>query len=163
MPGIMEDAHFWLLISFILFAVIVFRATKSKIIGMLDERISSITHSIKSAENLRIEAQELLAQYQRKHRDAVRDAERIIANAEKLAADIRRQAEKELDDTIALRERQLAERLERLKQNAIDEIREYAANLAIAATAQIISKNLDKAANEKLVDVAIKDVGRGLH
>ena len=159
----LQDPHFWLILSFVLFLVIVWKAGKDKFIAMLDARIITIREELKTAENLRIEAQEMLAQYQRKHRDAVKDSERIIANAEKQAAEIKRQAEKELDETIVLREKQLAERLNRLKQNAKDEIREYAANLAIAATAEIIADKLDKKANDKLVAQAIQDVGKSFH
>lgn len=155
-----SDAHFWLIISFAIFAAIVWKAGKDKILAMLDARISAISEELRVAENLRIEAQEMLAQYQRKHRDVVKDAERIIATAEKQAEDIRRQSEKELDETIALRERQLGERLERLKQNARDEIRDYAANLAMAATAGIVGDHLDKKANDNLVAQAIKDIGK---
>lgn len=163
MSEIFADEYTWLTISFLIFAFVVYKAGKGKILAMLDARIEAIRDELKTAENLRIEAQEMLAQYQRKHRDAVKDSERIIATAQKQADEIRRQAEKELDETIALRERQLAQRLDRLKQNAVDEIREYAANLAIAATAEIISEKLDKKANEKLVDQAIKDVGKSFH
>jgi F-type H+-transporting ATPase subunit b len=158
-----NDAHFWLILSFAAFAFVVWKMGKDKFLSMLDSRIAAIKEEIKTAESLRIEAQEMLAQYQRKHRDAVKDSQQIIANAEKQAQDIRKQAEMELDETIALRERQLNERLARLKQSAKDDIREYAANLAMAATAQIIADKLDKTANDKLVSNAIKDVGKGFN
>ena len=155
-----NDPYFWLIVSFAIFAFIVWKAGKDKLLAMLDKRIAAIKEELKTAESLRIEAQEMLAQYQRKHRDAVKDSQQIISNAERQSQDIRKQAEMELDETIALRERQLNERLARLKQNAKDEIREYAANLAMAATAEIIADKLDKNANDQLVSNAIKDVGK---
>jgi F-type H+-transporting ATPase subunit b len=105
----------------------------------------------------------MLAQYQRKHKDAVNDAEKILATAKQQAEEIRKKAEKDLDETIARREKQLQERLERMKQNAKDEILEHASNLAIAATGEIIADKLDKKANEKLVDAAIKGVSKNIH
>ena len=130
---------------------------------MLDERIEGIREEIKTAENLRVEAQEMLAQYQRKHKDAVKDSTQIIKTAEKQAEQIRKQAEADLDEAVARREKQLKERLERLQQNAKDDIREYAASLAIAATSEIIAGKLDKKTNEKLVDQAIAGIDKNIH
>src|SRR5690349_3157058 len=121
MLEILGDAHIWLVLSFAIFVAIVWKLGKDKFLAMLDGRIQSIRDEIKIAGNLRIEAQELLAQYQRKHRDAVKDAEKIIKTAEQQAEEVRRKAEAELSETIANREKQLEERLERMKQNAKDE------------------------------------------
>lgn len=157
------DTNVWYAISFALFAFVVWKYGKPALLGFLDNRIEAIREEIETAESLRVEAQEMLAQYQRKHKDAVKDAEAIISNAKQQAKDIQKQAEKDLDETIARREKQLEERLERMKQNAKDEILDYASNLAIAATKEIITEKLDKKANEKLVDQAIKDVNKNIH
>lgn len=159
----LHDSSVWLLFSFLIFAGIIWKFGKTALISMLDARIKTIREELATAENLRIEAQEMLAQYQRKHRDAVREAEKIIATAEKQVEDIRKKAEDDLDETIAQRERQLKERIERLQQNAKDEIRRYAANLALEATAQIIEKHVDSRTNAELVDQSIRNLGKNLH
>ncbi|MCB9983958.1 MAG: hypothetical protein H6861_09885 [Rhodospirillales bacterium] len=158
-----HGAYIWYTISFIVFATIVYKFGKPAVLNYLDARIEAIREEISTAENLRVEAQEMLAQYQRKHKDAVKDAEKIVTNARKQAAEIQKKAEADLDETIARREKQLGERLERMKQNAQAEILEYASNLAIAATGEIIAEKLDKKANEKLVADTIKNVGANLH
>ncbi len=160
---LLGDATVWLLLSFIIFSVIVWRAGKQAFLNLLDNRIENIRSEIETAENLRVEAQELLAQYQRKHRDAVKDAEDIIANAQTHADEIRKKAEEELEEIMARREKQLKERLDRMEKSAATEIQKYAADLAIKATTEIIAGQLDKKANEKLVDQAIKDVGSNIH
>lgn len=157
------DTNIWYIVSFLAFAGVLLKYGMPALIGALDARIEAVREELKTAENLRVEAQEMLAQYQRKHKDAVKDAEEIIAVAKKQAKDIQKKAEKDLDKTIARREKQLEERLERLKQNAKDEILEHASNLAIAATTEIIADKLDKKANEKLVNEAIKGVSRNIH
>lgn len=159
----LQDANFWLAISFVIFAAILWSKGKGALINLLDKRIDGIRKEIETAEQLRIEAQELLAQYQRKHRDAVKEAQLIIDNAQKHAAEISRKAEKELDEVMERREGQLRMRLERIKQNAIHEIQQYAADLAITATKEIITSKLDKNVNERLVSESIKDVGEQIH
>ena len=159
----LNDPYIWLVFSFAIFCGILWKKGKGAFLALLDKRIELIREEIKTAENLRTEAQELLAQYQRKHRDALKDAEKIISNAEKQAAAIQQKAESELNESIERRERQLKERLERMEQSAINQIQAYAADLAIKATAEIIAHKLDKKANEKLVDQAIKDIDKNLH
>lgn len=157
------DTYFWYLVSFTGFAAILWKYGKPALISYIDNRIEEIREEIATAENLRVEAQGMLAQYQRKHKDAVKDADQILETAKKQAAEIQKQAEIDLDETIARREKQLAERLERMEENAKEEIRQYAATLAITATSEIIASKLDKKANEKLVDAAIKGVSDNIH
>lgn len=160
---ILSDSTIWLLISFIIFAVILWRKGRGAVLAILDKRIETIRQDIQTAENLRVESQELLAQYQRKHRDAVKDAEAIIATAEKNAEEIRKNAERDLKEMMTRREKQLKERLGRMEQSAIAEIQKYAADLAIEATTEIIASSLDKKSNEKLVNQAIEDVSGNIH
>lgn len=159
----LEDSAIWLVFSFLIFTFILVKMGKAAFINMLDGRIEEIKKEIDTAESLRIEAQELLAQYQRKHRDSVKEAEGIIANAESHAIEIRKNAEKELKETIKRREQQLKERLETLEAQAISEIQKHAADLAIHATAQIITEKMDKKTGTKLVDQGIKQVAENIH
>ena len=158
MTELLNDTNIWVLISFTLFAVLIYRLGKDKVIGMLDGKIERIRDEIKTAESLRIEAQELLAQYQRKQRDAAQEAEQIVTAARAAADIIRKDAETELNALIARKETQLAERLKRMEDSARAEMQAYAAELAVKATAEIIASRLDAAANDRLIDASIKSV-----
>ena len=153
---LLNDATVWVLISFIVFSIGAFKFGRQGLMAKLDGRIEEIRREIASAENLRIEAQELLAQYQRKQRDAAREAEAIIATAKKSAQEIGKQAEADLAEAMQRREQQLAERLARMEQAAIAEIREHAAELAVKATREIIAGQMDQDTNGKLIDQSIK-------
>ncbi len=159
----LHDTHAWLLISFLIFMGILWRFGKSAVLAMLDKHIEDIRKELETAETLRIESQELLAQYQRKHRDAMKDAEKIIESAQKNAKDSHKQAETDLEETIARREAQLKGRIERMEQSAIQEIQSYAADLAMNAATEIIVGKLDKKTGEKLIDQSIKDVKKQVH
>lgn len=163
MHDFIQDPTAWLAVSFIIFIVILVKKGKGAFVKLLDSRIEGIREEIETAENLRVEAQELLAQYQRKHRDAVKEAEQIITDAQKRAEEITKSADAELKEIAKRREKQLEDRLSRLEQSAITEIQTYAADLAIKATTEIISDHLDKKSNDKLVDQAIKDLPQNIH
>lgn len=163
MPAFMNDPYTWLILSFCIFAFIVYKGAKSALGTMLDKRIADIKSEIETAESLRVEAQELLAQYQRKHRDAVKDADTIIANAKKQADEVRKNAEDELEQTMARKEKQLRDRLSRAEAAAIEEIQSYAADLAVKATSEIITSKMDKKISENLIDTSISNINKNIH
>ncbi len=163
MDALLHDPAIWLLCSFVIFAVMLYRKGKGAVLALLDKRIEGIRDELETAENLRVEAQELLAQYQRKHRDAVKDADNIIANAQKGADDILKKAESDLAESLSRKEQQLRDRLTRAEQAAIQEIQAYAADLAIKATTEIITSKLDKKTSERLLDASISNVSKNIH
>ncbi len=159
----LSDEHAWLVISFIAFLGILWKFGKDAMLNALDGRIGDIQKEIQTAESLRIEAQEMLAQYQRKHRDAMQDAEKIIADAKVSAEANRKQAEENLKSNLERREAQLKERIKRMEQSAINEIQTYAADLAMKAATEIITDKLDQKTSEKLIDQSIKDLSTQMH
>lgn len=163
MQELLLDTHIWFIFSFVIFAGIILKFGLPALNGMLDGRITQIKKDLETAENLRIEAQEMLAQYQRKHRDAVQESEKIVATAKENAKQFQKQAEDDLKVLIERREAQLEDRLVRMEQNAINEIQAYAADLAINAARQIIEEKLDKKANAKLVEQSIESIDANIH
>ncbi len=163
MQELLLDTNTWYTFSFIIFAGIILKLGMPALNFLLDQRIAQIKSDLEEAENLRVEAQEMLAQYQRKHRDAVQESEEIIKKAKDSAEKFKENAEKELQETISRREAQLEDRLKRMEQNAINEIQIYAADLAMNAARQIIVDSMDKKIDVTLIDTAIKNVDANIH
>lgn len=155
---LLQDATLWLAFSFAIFLFVLWKTGRKAFTQMLDERIHAIREELETAENLRVESQELLAQYQRKYRDAVKEADDITKHAKERAYEMKVASARELEELMERREAQLTQRIERMKETAQAEIREYAADLAIKATRGIIESAMDKKANSNLVDEAIKNI-----
>ncbi|MYH39134.1 MAG: hypothetical protein F4160_20310, partial [Rhodospirillaceae bacterium] len=64
-------ATFWVLIAFVIFVAFMVWKARGAVTGALDARAESIRSEIEEAQRLREEAQGLLADYQRKQRDAL--------------------------------------------------------------------------------------------
>lgn len=156
--GLLYDTNAWLALSFIIFAYFVWKLGHKAVIAALDGRIEKIRRDIETAENLRVEAQELLAQYQRKQRNAEKESERLLDDAKRNAYNIKKIAEKDLKDLIKRKERQLAERIARAKETAMHEIQDYAANLSIRATQEIIADKMDAKQDNILIKSAMADL-----
>ncbi|MCB1556658.1 MAG: hypothetical protein KDJ15_05020 [Alphaproteobacteria bacterium] len=161
MMELLHDAGIWVLISFVLFAVFAYRLGRVPFLAKLDDRIDDIRKEIEAAESLRVEAQELLAQYQRKQRDATEEAARIVETARKHAASIQEKAEEELSQSIARREQQLSERLHRMEQSAVASIRAHAAQLAMQSAHDLLRERMTKKTAGNLVDQSIQNIAAG--
>jgi F-type H+-transporting ATPase subunit b len=154
----LADLHFWVTLSFILFVLMFLKFGKGPLLAKLDAKIAEIKNEIATAESLRVEAQNLLAQYQSRQRDAAKEAQAIIDNARRHADEIRRNAEQDLKEAATRREQQLQDRLRRVEENALAEIRAYAAELAVKATREIIAEKMDDKTNARLVEQSVKQV-----
>lgn len=158
-----EDTSLWVALSFVLFALVAYKLGKNAVTGALDGRIEEIKRELDTAESLRVEAQELLAQYQRKQRDAEKEAAEILAQAQKQVAKIREAAEAEIVEVAERREAQLAERLKRIEDKALADIQNHAAAMAVQAASQIITQTMDEKTANDLTDTAMKDLSQALN
>lgn len=158
-----HDTSLWVAISFAIFALIAFKLGRKSVVSSLDARIEEVKSEIENAERLRVEAQELLAQYQRKQRDAEKEAKEMVSKAKEQAKQLRKTAETDLAELMDRRETQLAERLRRLEENAVAEIQNHAADLAVAATTEMIVQTLDEKTNASLNEESIKSLSKHLN
>ena len=158
-----HDTTAWVAISFLIFLAVAFKLGRKSVLSGLDARIDDVKNEIDGAERLRVEAQELLAQYQRKQRDAEKEANDIIDRAQKQAEQMAQTSEAELEETITRREAQLTDRLKRLEDNAIAQIQNHAAEIAMAATTEIITQTLDSKTNNTLNENTIASLPKNLN
>ncbi|NCO03185.1 MAG: hypothetical protein GW903_03235 [Alphaproteobacteria bacterium] len=161
--GLLQDSSFWVGVSFVLFLIVAYKLGAKVIVGGLDNKIQEIKDEIDNAERLRVEAQELLAQYQRKQRDAEKEAEEIVASAQKQAKEMQKSMQLELDELMARRETQVSDRLKRLEDSAISKIKNEAATVAMAATTEMIIQAMDAKTQKTMLDDSIKTVSNKLN
>ena len=155
--GLLQDTGFWVLLATAAFAVIAYKKGKKPVLAMLDGRTERIRKELEEAERLRIEAQELLAECQKKNRDAVQTAQKIVDTAKQTAARIEKEAAAALEETIRRREAQLIERIARAEAAAITELRQQAADIATRASETLLKESLGKQGS-RLIDDAIGDI-----
>ena len=89
-------------IAFVIFVVLVAWKGTKKITAGLDQRADAIRKQLDETQNLREEAQAALASYQRQQRDALAEADEIVAQAKADAERLKVQAENVLTATIKL-------------------------------------------------------------
>jgi len=97
----------------------------------------------------------MLAEYQRKQRDALKEAEQIIAHARTEAERAAQQAQRDLEAAVERRQRLAIEKIALAESKAAAEVRNVAVDVAIAAVRQMLAEDLDATRRSKLIDDAI--------
>jgi len=159
----LEGPEFWVFVAFVIFVALVWKPISIRIVGALDGRAAKIRADLEQAHGLREDAQKLLADYQRRQRDAGKEAEAILARAREEAERLRKQALVDLDERIARRERLAEEKISQAEAAALKEVRDRAVDLAIAATRKLLVERLDAERRAALLDKAIAELPERLN
>jgi len=163
MPDLLHDPEFWVLVSFVIVLAGLFRKAGPLITKSLDDRAAKIRAELEEAQKLRDEAQRMLAEYQRKQRDALKEAEEIVARARAEAERAAEQAARDLEAALERRKRLALEKIALAESKATAEVRNTAVDVAIAAVREILAKALDAPRKGRLIDDAIAELPRRLH
>jgi len=154
--GLLQDTSFWVLVAFLIVMGIFWRAGAHKMmLAGLDKRSQQIADEINEARKMREEAQELLAQYQRRQREAEGEAQAILDQAKRDAKRMAEEARGKLAEQLERRTRAAEEKIARAEAQAISEVRGQTADLAIEAAREIIRERMDAGAQTAFVDKAI--------
>lgn len=156
------SATFWMFVSMAIFFAIAWKPGSKAIAGLLDKRRDAVRTALDEAERLRAEAHELLNDSQRKHREAVQEAEQIVADAKDEAQQLRLEAAARLQQTLAAREAAALAKIAEAEAAATREARDLATQLALAASREMLRQKLVGSAADALIDQAIADLPQKL-
>src|SRR3954466_8846806 len=111
MSELLHDHHFWVLISLVILIALIWKPAARSITSALDARAVRIRNELDEARKLRDEAEQLLADYRRREREAAAEVEAIVTQARQEAERLAAQAARDLDQSLARRQRLAEERI----------------------------------------------------
>lgn len=161
--GFLANPHTWVNLGGLIFLAVAGPKLWKAITQMLDQRAIKIKADLDEAQKLKDEAQALLGEYQRKQKDALREAAEIIETAKAVAQRQAQEAAASLDLALTRREKLALEKITQAEAAAIAEVRREAVDVATAAARKLITASLTDVRASALVDAAIKDVDTRLH
>ena len=157
--SLIQDSNVWVLLGFlIVIGIFVWQGVFKKLGGALSERATTIQGQLDEARSIREEAQRLLADYQKRQREAESEAEGIIAQAKADAKAMQADAKAKLEEQVARRTQAAQDRIARAEAQALAEVRAQTADLAVDAAREIIRARTDGSAQKALLDRAINDM-----
>ena len=154
-----KNPEFWVMISFICFAgLLIYYGIPGLIGKALDKRADGIRNELDEARRLRQEAQDLLADYQRKARAAEDEAKAIVDAAKKEADSIAADSRVTLKETLERRTKLAEDKIARAEAQAIAEVRAAAVEKATTAAEKVLATKIVGDRAQTMIDASIRDL-----
>jgi len=148
----------WTLLLFVLSMYILAKLAFPRISEALDRRQKAIENSIDAAERTRQEADQLLADYRERLREARGQAEEIVQRARHTAEVHETEAEKKARQRRDELMEQTRREIDAEARRAIEEIRNEVADLTVLATEKVTRKSLNQEDQRRLVEEALSEL-----
>lgn len=148
----------WTIVVFLVSMAILAKWVFPPLRRALDRRSAAIEESIDAAERTREEADNLLAEYRERLREARRQAEDIVQRARQAAEVHARDAQTEAHVRRDQMMEQTRREIEAETRRAIQEIRNEVADLTVMATEKVTRKTLSDEDQRRLVEEAVREL-----
>src|SRR5271169_5777071 len=160
----MAETENWVALGFFCFlALLAYLGVHRKVFDSLDARRARIKSELDDARRLREEAQALLADFERKGREAEKEAEAIIAGAKAEAERLAAEAKAKMEDFVARRTKMAEAKIIQAEAQAVADVRSAAADAAVAAAEKILTSAAKGKVAEDLLAAGIADVKQKLN
>jgi len=155
----LQETENWVALAFLLFlGLLAYLGVHRKLTDTLDQRQSRIKGELDEARRLREEAQTLLAEFERKGREAEGEAAAIIAGAKSEAERMATEAKTRMEDFVARRTKMAEAKIAQAEAQALADVRSAAADAAVAAAEKILAAAAKGKVAENLLAQGIEDV-----
>ncbi len=151
-----HSEEFWVSVAFVLVVVGLFVPVSKKIVSLLQNRINRIKKELQDAENLKLEAQELYAKYERSLMHIEDEIAQIISNQEDIIEETKQIKIKELNNLLNQKQKEADAKI----KSSFDEVHKEIKEKISQRVNLILSKVLVLSAKEKahLIDKSINTI-----
>src|SRR6204780_5658358 len=137
----MFEAENFVALGFVLFlGLLVYLGAHRRVIDGIDQRQARIKAELAEAVRLREEAQAVLAEFERKGREAEGEAAAIIAGAKAEAERLAVEAKAKMENFVARRTKMAEAKIAQAEAQAPPDVRSAAAEAAATAAAKVLSQ-----------------------
>jgi F-type H+-transporting ATPase subunit b len=148
----------WTIVVFAISLFILRKAVFPVIGEALDKRAKMIDGDIDAAEQTRKQADELLAEYRERLKEARTQSEEIVQRARQTAESHEHEARDRGQEILAEAAKRAERDIDAATKRALDDIRREVADLTIMATEKVTRKTLDDADQRRLVEEALGEL-----
>ena len=152
------DATFWVAVSFFIFiGGLVYLKIPQKVSNILSDQILNIKKEIDESEKLRAEAKTLLANSQKKLDEVNNLKKEILEQAKKDSEMLIIEINEKFYKSSEIKKKLAENKIIQMKENAIKEIKNISAKIAIESVIRIINTSIDKSKLDKIFEQNLEE------
>ena len=153
------DATFWVAISFFIFiAGLIYLKIPQKVNNSLIDQISKIKNELEEAKKLKIEAKNLLSDYENKIDKSKKETQNIINLAKKNGEKNILEKTEKFHQLIEDRKKNIEQKITLMKENALKEIRNVSIKISLESVGYLIKNSIDKNKIEKFYSRSLEQI-----
>lgn len=152
-------ASVWVLVALVIFiGISIYFKAPAMVSKALDGRAARIGNELDEARRFREEAQALLAEYQKKRKEAEQEASAIVEAAKREAEELAREAKTRAEDYVTRRTAVAEQKIAQAEREAVAEVRSSAVDLAVEAARTLLAARTEAKAGADLFKSALQEV-----
>ena len=145
------DATFWVAVSFFIFiGGLVYLKVPQKVNDTLGEKINLIKKELDGAEKLKVEAKNILSDYENKIDKSKKETQEIINVAKKDSERNILEKSKKFHQIMEDRKKNVEQKIIQMKENALKDIKNASVKITMETVEHLIKNSIDKNKLEKL-------------
>lgn len=154
------EVHFWVGVAFVLAILCIIKPIVRYSKAGLQRRINKVVDDIDNAAKLRDDAQELLANYERKFVNAQDEAQQMLKKAHNNMQNIKKRETERLKIELKNKERETERRIAAATEKTKAEINTSASKASVDLAYRAINRYLQVTDKSKLIDEAIAELDK---
>ena len=151
------DATFWVAVSFfIFFGGLIYLKVPHKInVGLLNQ-INQIKHELNEAEKLKVEAKNLLSNYEDKIDKSKKEVQTIINLAKQNSEKIILEKTKKFHEITENKKKAASQKISMMKDNSLKDIKNTSIKISMEAVKHLVKNSIDKSKLEKFYSTSLE-------
>ena len=157
------DATFWVAISFFIFlGVLIYLKVPQKINSSLTNQINEIKKELDEAEKLKVEAKNLLSDYEDKIDKSKKEVQKITNLAKKDSEKMIIEKTQKFYQIMEDRKKNTEQKIALMKKNALKEIKNISIKITMETVESLINNSIDKKKLEKFYSKSLEQTRAAL-
>ena len=157
------DATFWVAVSFfIFFGCLIYLKVPQKINNSLTDQINKVRKELDEAEKLKVEAKNLLSNYENKIDKSKKEVLKIINLAKKDSEKTILEKTEKFHQTMESKKKNTEQKIAQMRENALRDIKNISVKISMEAVEHLIKNSIDKNKLEKLYTKSLEQAKTSL-
>ena len=157
------DASFWVAVSFFIFLIgLIYLKVPQKVNNSLTDQINKIRKELDESEKLKVEAKNLLSNYESKIDKSKKEVQEIINLAKKESEKTILEKTEKFHQTMEIKKKNAEQKIVQMKENALNDIKNVSIKVSLEAVEHLIKNSIDKNKLEKLYAKSLDQVKNSL-
>ena len=157
------DATFWVAVSFfIFFGCLIYLKVPQKINNLLTDQINKVRKELDEAEKLKVEAKNLLSNYENKIDKSKKEVLEIINLAKRESEKTILEKTEKFHQTMENKKKNAEQKIVQMRENALRDIKNISVKISMDAVEHLIKNSIDKNKLEQLYTKSLEQAKTSL-